>query len=1379
MKYIFVSSTFKDMHYERDLLQKKAAPLINQEAAKYGEQVAFCDLRWGVNTGDAVELDHTGEESTEDRLKRFEEAQNRKVLSVCLDEIARNRYYFIGLVGDRYGWVPDRALMDWIVDSQQFELPEEERDISVTALEMEYGALSEYGKQAAERAKTREVSLFYFRQIDCGPGDLLPPYYTMDRETEQDGILRMNQLKEKIRDRIPGDQIHSYHMRWKPSGDDPEGGYLEDPGDAFLNQVVSDVLKLLREEWKEREKETPSEREVTSHWKRCEELSGRFRGREALRKSCMNTLKQEGRLILVSPSGSGKSALVSALMKDLSAEDHTTVLPLYCGSTDHADTILDLVTLLAQYLKEHYRLETGAAPEIEASSVLTERLEALDAALTAFHSAAPGQRLVLALDALDELTDLEDDRTKRPEVFRYLRGLPEWISLVLSSTSEEFLENVFQPNATIGKLKNEEPEKIFRAILKDSGRELEDRVVRVVFRTIDGEAAGEPLYLSMLAQRLALMDKANFFQIDRRTGKQREELRASGINLGYEMAMAPMDSIYIEMQELIRKVKNLESLVGELIGSADDIFNDPEAGDSGKSHFLRKAMRWIAYSRHGLRVTDLEGLLKQYGEPADWDGIHLKFAILTGYLREFFVIREDGRCDFAHKQLRQLAQDPVRDDLIRYEMHERLGKWFERICFAGKTPDPVALSECVYQYGKAQDYAPHPILVGGGVDVPGIVGSIYRFIAKAKRRGADLSEAARDFLELARYTLPSNTNMELPYIFYSVSAFFADEYFEYFETMMEKGLITKNEIRIMFWNVMVVSCPRRGISAVSLVMGVKVLGWIAVRLDPDDEEGEDGWLFEEDQDGDYILSRQTPGKGVLAGTEQSVSYLLDCLEKTELPAKEEIRIFLSAVLRRGLACGTAECSAIVANFYLMIRRYSDDYHPLLFLEYPYDCEYLSAKLTPELAAICAAKRKESGSVPETRETRLVDEGYRRSSDIKCGFRLIQVERLIGDKAMQEKRADAFFENYCIRDASYSAQENRALIMGLGEILSTDGISPDKKEQALKRIISWYAAGEQDHSLTEEDHRAFVKVILKAGNRVLADSTTAAAVERAISSFSAGVHRQEALLSRVVLLEQRAGATESLQEELQLLEESDALLEELMQSRPGSYLKDRQIQNRITRGKLFLREGEMPGAEEQFLSALHMTEAFMREPGFNRRFQWRYLELQDKLSAMDTGKSDLQSALARQWASLMLMVNEGWDFGSYLGEMLRQLEKVGSLLDARKKQRKTEALKTDSGASAADGAAEGAEGRERIHTRFVEQCILVAERALRYLKKEGEEQAVVKKNEVEKLLAMAQMHLQLVLREIGWLDPKSKAVEMQRYEGMYRKIRRLRAKIAKT
>ena len=66
MKHIFVSSTFRDMHEERDIIHEKVLPELNEYALQYGESVSFCDLRWGVDT---------------EELESEEGA--RKVLSVC------------------------------------------------------------------------------------------------------------------------------------------------------------------------------------------------------------------------------------------------------------------------------------------------------------------------------------------------------------------------------------------------------------------------------------------------------------------------------------------------------------------------------------------------------------------------------------------------------------------------------------------------------------------------------------------------------------------------------------------------------------------------------------------------------------------------------------------------------------------------------------------------------------------------------------------------------------------------------------------------------------------------------------------------------------------------------------------------------------------------------------------------------------------------------------------------------------------------------------------------------------------------------------------------------------------------------------------------
>ena len=93
MRLVFVSSTFKDMQFERDELNIRLTPRINEFLLKYGENVCFSDLRWGVNTS---ELEN--------------EESSKKVLKVCLDEIDNAKPYMIVFIGERYGWIPSSTL---------------------------------------------------------------------------------------------------------------------------------------------------------------------------------------------------------------------------------------------------------------------------------------------------------------------------------------------------------------------------------------------------------------------------------------------------------------------------------------------------------------------------------------------------------------------------------------------------------------------------------------------------------------------------------------------------------------------------------------------------------------------------------------------------------------------------------------------------------------------------------------------------------------------------------------------------------------------------------------------------------------------------------------------------------------------------------------------------------------------------------------------------------------------------------------------------------------------------------------------------------------------------------------------------------------------
>lgn len=84
--YIFISSTFNDMHAERDYLVKKVFPQLSAWCEERRLRLVDIDLRWGVSEADATE--------------------NKRVVQVCLNRIDECRPFFLCFLGQRRGWIP-------------------------------------------------------------------------------------------------------------------------------------------------------------------------------------------------------------------------------------------------------------------------------------------------------------------------------------------------------------------------------------------------------------------------------------------------------------------------------------------------------------------------------------------------------------------------------------------------------------------------------------------------------------------------------------------------------------------------------------------------------------------------------------------------------------------------------------------------------------------------------------------------------------------------------------------------------------------------------------------------------------------------------------------------------------------------------------------------------------------------------------------------------------------------------------------------------------------------------------------------------------------------------------------------------------------------
>lgn len=130
---IFVSSTFRDMMKERDLLVKKVFPAIRHKCAQRSVTFTDVDLRWGITE---------------------EQKAEGKVLPICLAEIERSRPFFLGILGERYGWIPD-TLEQGLLEKEPW-LKEHVHDRkSVTELEIIHGVLG--------NSEMQSRAFFYFR----------------------------------------------------------------------------------------------------------------------------------------------------------------------------------------------------------------------------------------------------------------------------------------------------------------------------------------------------------------------------------------------------------------------------------------------------------------------------------------------------------------------------------------------------------------------------------------------------------------------------------------------------------------------------------------------------------------------------------------------------------------------------------------------------------------------------------------------------------------------------------------------------------------------------------------------------------------------------------------------------------------------------------------------------------------------------------------------------------------------------------------------------------------------------------------------------------------------------------------------------------------
>lgn len=360
---VFVSSTFRDMQGERDELVTRVFPRLRALCEERGVVWSEVDLRWGI--------------TDEQRLRD-------EALPVCLAEIDACRPWFVGILGERYGW-ECAAFAPSLLERHPWLAAK--AGASITELEFEHGALRE--PRSARRA------FLYLRAPEFV--DALPPaaraLHLEGPTDEEAAALSGDEAAARAAERRR--KLGVLKERVRASGLPVRDGYA---GPQALGELVyRDLEAAILADFPAAGPPTPASRDRAE-----QQAFARDRTRVYLPRAAdfgaLDAHADGGGppLVVTGPSGIGKSALLAGWAAHQRARrPERPVVAWFVGASARST---DWRALAAGVLAD---LGEDAEPVRADPEALRK------AFANALHRAAAGGGCVLVIDALNQLEDRE------------------------------------------------------------------------------------------------------------------------------------------------------------------------------------------------------------------------------------------------------------------------------------------------------------------------------------------------------------------------------------------------------------------------------------------------------------------------------------------------------------------------------------------------------------------------------------------------------------------------------------------------------------------------------------------------------------------------------------------------------------------------------------------------------------------------------------------------------------------------------------------------------------------------------------------------------------------------------------------------------------
>ena len=579
---VFVSSTFLDLKAERYYLVKFTFPKLRKICEARNVVWGEVDLRWGI----------TDEESAEGR-----------VLPICFAEIHRCRPYFIGLLGERYGSIPDLIPQDLIEREPWLHEHLHERK-SVTELEILHGVLN--------NPELSQHGFFYFRNPSYLT-TLSPKNAAEFSDTNSPFGKQLKLLKDRIRKAAAAQSC-----RLREGFNDPE---------ELGAWVYDDFARLIDQLYPIHEVPDPLDREAYAHEAVARNRSHIYIGRpEYFDELDAHAAGNGPPKVVLGDQGAGKSALLANwfLRYRERNPDDFALIHFVGGAPDSTDCSRFLRRVMLE-IKRAFPTEFPGEVSLDPAEIhagFPQWLERLPA----------NKRIIIVIDGLDRIegNNAALELGWLPVVF------PSRCRTIFSTLPGRSLDVIRQrprSEMVVKPLSKEERLQLTKAFLEQCGRGLSpERLERIA----SAKQTSNPLFLR------ATLDELRQFGENEQLGKRLEfYLTSANSEELYEKILGRWEEDYdrdrpglvrdamsllgtaksglaeIELLELVRRVSEErlpQAKWSPLLLAAEDSLASKSGLIAFSHEFLRQAVQNKYLNSHRLRNEMRTRLIGYFNE---------------------------------------------------------------------------------------------------------------------------------------------------------------------------------------------------------------------------------------------------------------------------------------------------------------------------------------------------------------------------------------------------------------------------------------------------------------------------------------------------------------------------------------------------------------------------------------------------------------------------------------------------------------------------------------------------------------------------------------------------------------------------------------------